>query len=609
MDWVTIVWTASAAVSLTLGAIQLIVWLQNRRALAHLAFSVTAVSVACVAMGEVVLMHTASPQAFGEVVRWIHVPIFFIIVGVVLFVGLFFGTGRWWLAGLVIAVRLWALVQNFLAPVNLNYREIRAMEQIDFLGRKVWVVARGVPSGWNILVQLSFLLAVAFVVDASLKLCRTSGPEVRRRAIMVGGSTVLFFVVAPGFALLIHFGFIHAPYLISLPFLAIVAAMSHELSREVARAARLTEDLRESAVNMDMAAAAAQLVLWRWDVAQDRFWLSANGRAFHALADDGEIRIEQVLETIHPGDREQVRRQVADCLSRHGSLQMEYRVPLPDGTQRWIAARGTMESTGNKHAVMRGVSVDITERRNAEIAAAAHHVELARLSRVSTLSEFSGSLAHEINQPLTVILSNAQAAQRLLGHAAPDLEEIRKILADIVAEDRRAATVIQRLRSMLERGDVELRPLELNQVIKEALSLVRTELRHRGIEAICQLDPQLPSITGDRVQLQQVFVNLLINAAEAVEDNPPGSRVIRVRTSTMDGRVVAAVVDEGHGLPADRERLFEPFFTTKTNGLGMGLAICRSIVEAHHGRIHADAAPVRGAVFRIELPASTTVAP
>jgi len=563
--------------SLTLGAIHVVVWLQDRKAWENFVFSITALAAAGVAACELGLMHTDSVQRFGALMRWGHVPVFVLVAGIVGFVSLHFGTGRWWLGYAAVGVRLVSLVLNFIFEANLNYREISALKQIEFLGDRVWVVAQSVPSNRTRIVELSSLLLLIFVVDASVTLWRKGGREARRRAAVVGGSIALFIVVAAVIASLIHTGVLHMPYLISFPFLAIVVAMGYELSRDVIRAARMADELRENAESMNLAAGVAQLALWRWDVPRDVIWVNPNGGRLYGIPEGDVISLPRFLETLHPDDREATREAVMRCLESDGAFRAEYRVMLPDGV-RWIGARGKVEFNGSRAPVrMRGVSIDITERKAAELEAGQHRAELTHLTRVTTLSELSGSLAHELNQPLAIILSNAQAAQRLLAQAPPDVAEVRDILTDIVEEDRRAGEVIQRLRALLQRGETVLLPLSLNDVITEVLDLTNAELIERGVTVVRDLAADLPKIGGDRVQLQQVVLNLILNGADAMSANAPGARRLNVATARHDNAVRDSVRDEGCGLPADVERLFEPFFTTKAQGLAWA---CRSAVRS-----------------------------
>lgn len=229
--------------------------------------------------------------------------------------------------------------------------------------------------------------------------------------------------------------------------------------------------------------------------------------------------------------------------------------------------------------------------------------ELAHLGRVVTFGEFSVSLAHEMNQPLAIILSNAQAAQRLLAKDPPNLDEVRDILGDIVAEDLRASKMIERIRALLRKGEAVREKLHLNELAEETFKLLQSELNRRQITLIPEFAEDLHFVSADRIQLQQVLVNLILNACEAMENSPSGNRTIRVATSNGGSMVHLFVRDTGPGLPPDREIAFEPYFTTKNQGLGMGLAICRSIVNSHHGELLADSNQPCGATFHLKLPA------
>jgi PAS domain S-box-containing protein len=248
------------------------------------------------------------------------------------------------------------------------------------------------------------------------------------------------------------------------------------------------------------------------------------------------------------------------------------------------------------------VGRDITEAKRAEKETQELRDNLMHLTRVNTMSVLSGSLAHELNQPLGIILSNAQAAQEMLSQEPPDLAEVQAILSDIVAADRRAGEVIDRLRALLKPGHLSLQPLPLNEVIEEVLRLINADLIGRGVKVVRDLAPDLMPIAGDRVQLQQLVLNLILNGADAMAAYAPGKRRLYLQTILLHDRVRASVRDEGCGLPMNVEQLFQPFYTTKTQGLGMGLAICRSIVDAHRGRLWAEPHAEAGAVFHFELP-------
>jgi signal transduction histidine kinase/ABC-type uncharacterized transport system substrate-binding protein len=252
------------------------------------------------------------------------------------------------------------------------------------------------------------------------------------------------------------------------------------------------------------------------------------------------------------------------------------------------------------------VFANILSRRRSELEAQRLRRDLAHVGRVSTLGELTASLAHELNQPLTAILSNAQAAQRMLEAHAGNLEEVSAILKDIVEDDKRAAAVIHRLRGLLKKGDLELSSLDLNELVGEVARLVSSRVLVRDVLLRLELTPGLPPVWGDRVQLQQVVLNLILNGLDALQESRTGDRALVLRTG-RDGpaAVRVAVRDSGVGIDeAGLDHIFHPFYTTKTGGLGMGLAIARSIVQAHGGRLDAQNNADGGATFSFTLPLS-----
>ncbi|CAE6959375.1 Adaptive-response sensory-kinase SasA [Paraburkholderia nemoris] len=230
--------------------------------------------------------------------------------------------------------------------------------------------------------------------------------------------------------------------------------------------------------------------------------------------------------------------------------------------------------------------------------------DLAHLTRVSTMGQLASSLAHELNQPLTAILSNVQAAQRFMTADPIDLAELRDILNDIVQDDYRASEVIRRIRAVVKKGDLEMIPLDLAGVMRDVVALVHSDAIVRGTRVTLDIDSTLPPVRGDRVQLQQVMLNLLLNAFDAMNEVPPVERMVCVTLKPADdGMVLIAVRDRGHGLTADKlDKIFKPFFTSKPQGLGLGLSISRSIIDMHRGRLWAENNNDRGATFYVALP-------
>jgi PAS domain S-box-containing protein len=858
MSWTTIIWSMVTSACLTLATMHIVIWLKQPDQPAHLLFSVTAVSVAAVAVLEVLAMHAQSPEQFGKLVWWEQVPVFFLVVSIVGFVRLYFRAGRLWLGYIVCGLRLLALIINFFSVPNVNYERITGLRHVKIFGGETLSLAQGVENPWVRVSELSSLLFLAFVVDASVTLWRRGHPRERRRALMVGGSMIFFILVAAGTSALIEAGVMRSPYLISFSFLAIVVAMGYELSSDVVRAARLARQLqaseaaareseerfriladtapvmvwmagtdmlcnffnkqwleftgrtmeqelgdgwsegvhpddlkryletytssftarqtftmeyrrrradgeyrwildtgvpryvlgsefagyigsavditerrlagaalRESEQHMSLAASAGGLAMWMWNIPRDEVWITDKGRELFGFAPGEKITFERFLDVLHPEDREMVRQARAKALNGAGEYESEYRVVLSAEKVRWISGRGRVEFDGEKPVCLRGVSlditlrkqaeerfrlvveaapnamimvnaegkidlinseaesvfgysrqelvgrpvemlvpgrfrsdhpkyrhsylaepevraigvgrelfgrrkdgtevpveiglsplhtseglfvlasiVDITERRQNELELARQRNELTHLSRVALLGELSVSLAHELNQPLTAILSNAQAAQLLLVQGATDPGELPEILSEIAHESKRAGEIIRRLRVLLKKGEIHRVPLDMNEVVDTVLKLIRSDFINQHVAVEVELAPDLPLVDGDEVQLQQVLLNLVVNACDAMAKVEVIDRRLIISTELARGNSVrVSVADQGCGIPPEKvERIFEPFFTTKEIGTGLGLAVCRTIISAHGGELWAVNNAKRGATFQFTLP-------
>ena len=229
--------------------------------------------------------------------------------------------------------------------------------------------------------------------------------------------------------------------------------------------------------------------------------------------------------------------------------------------------------------------------------------ELAHVNRFSTAGELTASIAHEINQPLGAILTNAETAEVILKSSSPDIAELGEIVSDILQNDRRATEVIRRMRSLLKKAPFELKNLDLNDLARETVEFLSTLAVGRKVELRSVITPDALPILGDRIQLQQVILNLVVNGIDAMKETPSENRIISIRTSRVEEFAELSVSDRGPGIPEDKlEEVFEPFFTTKAEGMGMGLSIARTIIEAHDGLISAKNRDHGGASFRIRLP-------
>jgi PAS domain S-box-containing protein len=386
-------------------------------------------------------------------------------------------------------------------------------------------------------------------------------------------------------------------------FLLVAAAPLMLLAVAISDERRSQAALRVSEERMSLAVESAQLALWDWDLSNDSVWMTEEGRKFFSFAPDEALNYASLAERIHPDDRA-IRATAIERALAGGSYEAEYRVVLPDGSVRWIDARGRRQSHAVNGAAPRilGVSMDVTKRKQAAVEAQMQRETLAHLSRVATLNALSGSLAHELSQPLSSILTNAQVGERFMSQDAPDLVEIRAIFADIVGSDRRAIEIIDRLRTMLRRGKVALQPVSVNESLEALLRLARSDLIARGVSVANLATGDLPPALTDRVQLQQVLLNLIVNACDAMESNPPEDRNLTLTAFVEDNEMRIGVLDCGIGLPDDVETLFQPFHTTKVGGLGMGLSICRTLVISLGGSLWAEPRAERGAAFYVALP-------
>jgi PAS domain S-box-containing protein len=365
--------------------------------------------------------------------------------------------------------------------------------------------------------------------------------------------------------------------------------------------------LYETQTRYRMATEAGRVGVWDLNLETGEIYVGSELKELLGFGEDEPFnRLDDWTKRLHPEDLgAATARALAHFRGETVFYEFEHRVLHKDGSIRWLLVRGRLpRRSDGTESHMLGTYTEITERKEAEVEVERQRNELAHLSRVTTLGTLSGALAHELNQPLTAILSNAQAALRLLADESPNLEEVRDTLKDIVEDNRRASEVIQRLHLLLRKRETQHHPLDLNELVHETLRLAHTNLLSNGMTVRKELSHQLPAIHGDRVQLQQVLLNLVMNACSAMADCAPAGRSLTMRTARWHGGGAhVSVHDRGRGIsPENLERIFEPFFTTRNEGLGLGLTICRAIVVAHGGRLWAENNRDGGASFHFTLP-------
>ena len=482
MDTVEVLWGAVAGTALTLAGVHGFLWFFDRRALANLTFGIVAIGVAGVSIAELGMMHATSAAEFGEWLRWLHLPNFFVMVGLVIFVRLQIGTGRVWLAVAIIALRLSLLIVNFIVDPNVSWREVLSIRATEFLGQPIVVVGEAVvrPTQW--VATLSSVLFIVYVADAMASACLHGDREACRKARIICGGILGFVTIAIVESQLVVWNLVQMPVVVAPPFVILMIAVTYEVSRGI-----------------------------------------------------------------------------------------------------FVAKRAEREAQ-----LLRD--------------------ELAHVARVGTVTHLSSSLAHELNQPLTSILLNARAGQLMLQGGKADLRELQAILEDISSDDLRAAAIVERARHLLKRTRAELADVSLDAVVREVGAVVRSEATKRQIGVESTVPPDLPLVRADRVQLSQVLLNLVLNAMDAVRDARPGERRITISAKSDAAAVEVAVADSGPGISPDlMPRIFDAFVTTKPTGLGIGLAVSRTIIQAHGGHLWAENDPDRGgAIFRFTLQTAGT---
>ncbi len=609
-EWMTMLWVAVAAYAMTLALIHFMVWARQSSRKVHLIFVCTALSSVAMLLVEVWMFRAATPEAFNKALLWYHVPAFFAVVSLAAFVRSYLRAGRLWLAWTIVAIRLLSLVLNFSTGENLNYTGEVTLDRIRLLGENM-TVATGSPNHFMIVGQVSLFLLFAFIVDAAITIWRRGD---RRAALGACGSLILLIFAGTLQPVVILWDIAQLPLMVGPFFVGILTFMAFGLSGDIMDSLKFAEVIREkesqvrsSEERLDLAANAANIGLWSVEPETGAIWASERARHMYGVSPDEPADLNLLESTIHPDDHQAFRQAIHASFEQNDSFNMEYRIRRRDGTTRWMLVRGRMVKasggpTGKERSRLVGASVDITERKDAEKRLAELTGQLERTSRVTLLGELSGTIAHELNQPLAGILNTAQAAEIALARENLSETECKEVLEDIISDTKRAASVIRNLRDLYSDHEVDMSRISMQDVIASSRQLLNSEFVMRGVLSVYELGEDA-QVRGNKLQLQQVIVNLLMNSLQAIARSPSAERKVSVimQVDQLDCRVM--VEDSGDGIPAGKlSEIFSPMTASRSGGMGLGLTICNRIVALHGGAMLAENKPDGGARIGFVLP-------
>ena len=385
----------------------------------------------------------------------------------------------------------------------------------------------------------------------------------------------------------------------------LIAVATHITGIAIER--KLAEDaVREREARIRLAAEAGDVAFWSYYPAQNSVWMNEKGRAIYGFDPTQSLTREMLLAQVHPDDQAAVKEIFDRVCHSHEAFDTEHRLLLRYGKVRTVIMRGRcLHDESGALVEVTGVTIDISAQKQSELQLQVQREELTHLNRVALVGEMTASVAHELNQPLTALSNNASAGLRFLERGHVDPAFLREIFEDMVHDTRRAREVIRGVRAMARKDKGAARAvLDLNALIADTLRLVSTDIAMRESVVRTELDENLPQVEAAPVQMQQVMINLIMNALDATESVSARERRILINTHSNNGDVHVSVRDFGMGLPKDdEEKVFDHFFSTKPAGMGMGLTIVRSIIETHGGKISAENAPEGGALFSFHLPA------
>ena len=597
MNWITVVWSMNAGACFVLAGVCFVVWCKQRESWPHLLFSCSAVAAAVIALIELAMLHGTTVGQYAALIRWIHVPVWVLTLSFVAFVRLYLHAGRRWLAWSIYGLRTLVLILNFISTPNINFRAITSIRQFSWWGEIVSVPV-GVPNPWGLLSNVSLLLLLIFSVDATITVWRRGD---RQRALVVGGSMILGAIVAWHVPLVI-WGVIDVPFFLSFAYSGIVLAMGYELSKDMLQTAQLAHKLERSEQRLNLAADSANFGVWEWDLNKDEVSVTPSRRDLLGLPAAGEIKFEHFLSRVHADDRDRIRQAIKDAIEKRKVYDSEFRVVLPDGSARWMTARGTVQANKRgKPMRMLGISLDVTGRQEAELQARQQRVELEQLRQQKT-ALLEKEVVERARLEREVIESCGReqrriaydlhdgVGQQLVGIAlsAKLLEE--HLRAERSAEADRASLIAELANGAARQVRLTARTLEGADGVgdlKTALrSLAANMSENCGVKVTVKADSSsLPISPPVAAQLYRVAQEAVRNAIEH-----GAAREVLIQLTFGDQDLMLTVQDDGKG------------FDANINGQGMGLRIMRYRAQCIGGSCEVHAGPTQGTMVHCRVP-------
>ena len=583
-----------------LGLLHLWLWLKDRSDYNYLLSTIMALSAGASALVELTLLHTQSIQAYSMLLKGEVTFIYLLLMSMLLLVSSQLGSKQRWLAYVIFVMWSIALIANFVSPGSLVYEQVNEINRSMTFWGEQYGVGFGPANPWNLLANIGVLLIIIYVIINARK-AWLRGEQ--RRAVILGGSIVVFLLLAGTHSMLVDSGIVNTPYMVSFAYLAIVLAMSYELISQAIQVPLLT---REIATNQQ-----------RWQNLLDKVQLAViavgvDGRITYANPylqqltgySEQELIQQPAAMLLPTAEQKGIQDRLHQALAQGPRPHSQWHIVCATGEERYLAWSSVRQFDADGRVTGRvSIGADITEQLKAQRDLQQTQFEMERIVRANLLGELASTMAHELNQPLAAILSNAQAARRMLAADKLDATVLDEILEDIVRDDKRAGEVIHGLRALFRRGEVSRESFVVDDMITEVIRMLKSELETEAIQLELAITPNLPQLYANKIEIQQVIMNLVINAIRIQRGMPKDQRVINIQAASDDNLLTLIVRDHGPGIQGmAMDKVFEPFFTTRREGLSMGLALSRRIVQAHGGNIQVENDPEGGAVFTVTIP-------